>query len=637
MNSRKITRRVLLATFLSIYLSIVGYTLLLPPLFVMSGAATAIFWVRMLLVATIIGPFATGAVYLFYKPVAKALKIMDQGEEPSDDILLKAQKAFKSIEGFLFIVGVSAYTIGVAMRIVPLMLSGEAIDPVFWTFRFVLAISFGLVNGVLTARMVNLAWTQAKYQMKITAFGTEQKRVPMWKKIGVPVAVVFLMVLVFLVSAVLYYAYQVELGSAQAGLINSLKHFVPFGLILLAVTLIILGALLVENQSHILHLQKQIDELAQGKMDLSRRVFVLSYDDMGYMSSGVNQIINNLQSTFVTIREQAALLSEDGESLANNMTETASSIAQISASIEGVKEKASQQTDSVSQTTAAMEQINQSINSLNKQIEQQSVNVSESSSAIEEMLASIESVTATLVKNGENIQRLSEASESGRVGLNSVTKDIESVAEDSESLLEISTVIQHIASQTNLLSMNAAIEAAHAGDSGRGFAVVAEEIRNLAETSGQEAKKVASVLSTIKAAVDKITKSASQVMTTFELIDSEVKIVAQQESNIRNAMEEQSAGSKEVYSAISQLNEITQHVQDGSQEILNGSKQVMEEGANLDQMADGISGSMKEMASSAQSISTAVSAVDKLSTKNRNSIDTLLDELNKFKTDGRTE
>jgi methyl-accepting chemotaxis protein len=278
-----------------------------------------------------------------------------------------------------------------------------------------------------------------------------------------------------------------------------------------------------------------------------------------------------------------------------------------------------------------MEQITVNIDKLNGYVDHQSNSVAQSSSAIEEMLANIQSVTQTLVKNADNVRELSAASDAGRSGLAEVAADIQEIARESEGLLEINSVMENIASQTNLLSMNAAIEAAHAGEAGKGFAVVADEIRKLAENSGGQSKTISVVLKKIKDSIDKITKSTGSVLKKFESIDGGVKTVSDQEENIRNAMEEQGAGSKQILEALGQLNEATRMVKSGAQEMLEGSRQVIQESKNLELATQEIANGMNEMAAGADQINVAVSRVSVISGENKESIDVLAGEVAKFK------
>jgi methyl-accepting chemotaxis protein len=257
--------------------------------------------------------------------------------------------------------------------------------------------------------------------------------------------------------------------------------------------------------------------------------------------------------------------------------------------------------------------------------------VSQSSSAIEEMLANIQSVTSTLVKNAANVKELMDASEVGKTGLQEVAADIQEIARESEGLLEINSVMENIASQTNLLSMNAAIEAAHAGEAGKGFAVVADEIRKLAESSSEQSKTISTVLKKIKTSIDKISQSTDNVLNKFGAIDGGVKTVADQEENIRNAMEEQGQGSKQILQAIGQVNDITRQVKGSSEEMLEGSKEVLREGGNLEKATEEITGGMNEMATGADEINVAVNQVNDLSSKNRENIDLLVREVARFK------
>ncbi|MCL2472667.1 MAG: methyl-accepting chemotaxis protein, partial [Treponema sp.] len=368
-----------------------------------------------------------------------------------------------------------------------------------------------------------------------------------------------------------------------------------------------------------------------GKGDLTPRIGFSSKDEIGDLSRNFNLTLENIKALIMTIKKESETLSHTGTALAGNTTESAAAVNEIDATIQSIKVRVVNQSASVTQTNATMEQISVNIDKLNELVKQQSLNVSQSSSSIEEMLANIQSVTQTLVKNADNVKELMDASEVGRTGLSGVAEDIQKIARESEGLLEINSVMENISSQTNLLSMNAAIEAAHAGEAGKGFSVVADEIRKLAESSGEQSKTIGSVLTKIKESIDKITSSTGNVLDKFGAIDSRIKTVSEQELNIRNAMEEQGAGSKQILEALSQLNGITRQVKDGSEQMLEGSKEVITESRNLEKATQEISGGMGEMAQGAEQINAAVGEVNKISEQNKEIIGDLIKALSRFK------
>ena len=206
---------------------------------------------------------------------------------------------------------------------------------------------------------------------------------------------------------------------------------------------------------------------------------------------------------------------------------------------------------------------------------QQMLNSVESSSAaIEEMIANINSINNILEKNSGIVSSLGNATQTGKSNLENVSEIVGKIEENSKGLGEMSEVIQNIASQTNLLAMNAAIEAAHAGDFGKGFAVVADEIRKLAESSGDEAKKISDVLEKITSLISNAYDTTVSALNEFEQVVSLSEEVTNHEQIVQNAISEQANGSTQLLESIQNMKELTSSVTRATENLHNNTEQI---------------------------------------------------------------
>lgn len=322
---------------------------------------------------------------------------------------------------------------------------------------------------------------------------------------------------------------------------------------------LIVGAVLVFINRMVLspvsRMESSVRRIADG--DLSASIRITQNDEIGSLGQDIERFRSVLQGT-VSSLQSAALENELTKNrLAEATNQASSATAEIQHEVRETTGRADELTGIVEGTRRSATRIAENVDVLNNRIQDQATMVEESSAAITEMSQSVDSVARIARSREEAASRLTEQARLGGDRIDGTVGAVKDISGSVDEINELVSLLSGIASQTNLLSMNAAIEAAHAGEAGKGFAVVAEEIRQLAEDSAEQSNRISGNVGLIVERIHAASSASEEARQTFDELNTEVGNVTQAFHEIVGATDELRAGSEEILKAITSLQDLT--------------------------------------------------------------------------------
>jgi len=430
---------------------------------------------------------------------------------------------------------------------------------------------------------------------------------------------------------------QYEIIDQEIQKLNNFSYMITGASIFISLLLSIVISLRIAKSivKSIKNIEDNISVMSHG--DLTGAFNENKRDEIGILSINLNVFQDELRKTIGKMKDLSKRSTFVKSELIATTTETSSSTEQIAANLKSINEQMNALGDNISESSDEIIEINSLVKDLNKNISEQMSMVEESTASVTEMIASVNSVSKLIDKNSQAVEELVKASEVGSQNVKETTNSVENINLSVNEIYNMVEIIKNISSKTNLLAMNAAIEAAHAGVHGKGFAVVADEIRKLAEASAVSSRDITENLKNIINRIENAVLSGQKSNNSFELISQNIKRFSEALFFISSSTQELDVGGRQILEAMTSLSTISSSILEKSEIINNNSTSVDNSMNDVCSISTTVVDSVSEITMGFNEVSSAVLGLISISDRVGTVSDEIDIEVNRFVTDNKDE